>query len=352
MKKILIIEDNNEVRENIEEILALVGYETFGAADGTSGVELAVNEEPDLILCDVMMPKLDGFGVLNILSKKPETADIPFIFLTAKTEASDFRRGMNLGADDYITKPFLKDDLLRVIEIRLNKSERLQKKYDRTKDAWISFINEQKGYDSMIKLAEEYPVKTYRKKEELFEEGKLPRSLFYITSGKVKIYKTNEYGKEFILNIRKEGDFIGYSALIKGQVYNFASAALENVEARVIPKNEFLKLFFSNQHVALHMIKMLADNVAEKEEQLLTLAYYSVRKRIANALLFLHGKYFEEEQKQTEIRTLRDAQAHLVGTAKESVIRMLTEFKDDGYINIVEGKIIIPDMEKLESIPG
>lgn len=100
------------------------------------------------------------------------------------------------------------------------------------------------------------------------------------------------------------------------------------------------------------MIKMLADNVAEKEEQLLTLAYYSVRKRIANALLFLHGKYFEEGQKQTEIRILRDDLAHLVGTAKESVIRMLTEFKDDGYINIVEGKIIILDMEKLESIPG
>jgi CRP-like cAMP-binding protein len=111
-------------------------------------------------------------------------------------------------------------------------------------------------------------------------------------------------------------------------------------------------LFFSNQHVALQMIKMLAENVSEKEEQLLTLAYYSVRKRIAKALLFLDDKFSDGNQKKTEIRILRDDLAHLVGTAKESVIRMLTEFKDDGYINIVEGKIVILDPEKLENIPG
>ena len=237
MKKILVIEDNTEVRENIEEILALYGYQTCGAEDGTSGVELAIKEEPDLIICDVMMPKLDGFGVLNILSNKVETVDIPFVFLTAKTEASDFRRGMNLGADDYIAKPFLKDDLLRVIEIRLKKSERLQQKYDRTKDAWISFINEQKGYEALQKMSLEGQTKSYRKKEELFQEGKLPRNLFYITSGKVKIFKTNEYGKEFILSIKKEGDFIGYTALIKGEPYNFATTALEDVEVKVISKN-------------------------------------------------------------------------------------------------------------------
>jgi DNA-binding response OmpR family regulator len=108
-KKILVIEDNSEVRENLEEILELSGYEVVVAEDGKVGVDKAISEKPDLILCDVMMPRLDGFGVLNILSKRSQTADIPFIFLTAKTEKSDFRRGMNLGADDYITKPFYKD---------------------------------------------------------------------------------------------------------------------------------------------------------------------------------------------------------------------------------------------------
>ena len=106
MKKILVIEDNGEVRENLEEILELSGYDVLTAEDGKVGVEKALTDPPDLILCDVMMPHLDGFGVLNILSKKSSTANVPFIFLTAKAEKSDFRRGMNLGADDYITKPF------------------------------------------------------------------------------------------------------------------------------------------------------------------------------------------------------------------------------------------------------
>ena len=121
MKKILVIEDNEEVRENLEEILELYGYDVDSAADGKIGVEKALKSPPDLILCDVMMPRLDGFGVLNILSKKSTTANVPFIFLTAKAEKTDFRRGMNLGADDYITKPFFKDELLAVIETRLKK---------------------------------------------------------------------------------------------------------------------------------------------------------------------------------------------------------------------------------------
>ncbi|MCB0555688.1 MAG: response regulator, partial [Phaeodactylibacter sp.] len=132
MKKILVIEDNGEVRENLEEILELSGYEVASAEDGKEGVEKALSNPPDLILCDVMMPHLDGFGVLNILSKKSSTANVPFIFLTAKAEKSDFRRGMNLGADDYITKPFYKDELLDVIETRLRKSEQLRKQFDRT----------------------------------------------------------------------------------------------------------------------------------------------------------------------------------------------------------------------------
>ena len=117
--KILVIEDNQDVRENLIEILELSNFTVLAAEDGLKGVEIAQTQIPDLILCDVMMPKLDGFGVLNILGKRPDTSGIPFVFLTAKAERSDFRRGMNLGADDYVTKPFYKDELLSVIETRL-----------------------------------------------------------------------------------------------------------------------------------------------------------------------------------------------------------------------------------------
>ncbi len=124
-KKILIIEDNEDIRENLAEILELAGYETHTAENGKIGVEMAEKILPDLILCDVMMPVLDGFGVLNILHKKNQTADIPFIFLTAKSEKSDFRYGMNLGADDYITKPFETNELLQVVAMRLQKADKI-----------------------------------------------------------------------------------------------------------------------------------------------------------------------------------------------------------------------------------
>ena len=127
MKKILIIEDNDDIRENLAEILELAGYDAYTAENGKKGVEKAEQTPPDLILCDVMMPVLDGYGVLSIVNKKPALADIPFIFLTAKSEKTDFRYGMNLGADDYITKPFETNELLKVIELRLAKSEKIKK---------------------------------------------------------------------------------------------------------------------------------------------------------------------------------------------------------------------------------
>ena len=120
VNKILIIEDNPDVRENVAEILELSGYRVSTAENGKIGVQLASKEQPNLIICDVMMPELDGFGVLHILSKNPKTDSIPFIFLTAKAEKVDFRKGMNLGADDYITKPFDHKELFKVTSKRIH----------------------------------------------------------------------------------------------------------------------------------------------------------------------------------------------------------------------------------------
>src|SRR6478735_2186389 len=141
MKKILLIEDNQAVRENTSEILQLANYTVITAENGKVGVELANREKPDLVICDIMMPELDGYGVLHILSKKPETATIPFIFLSAKTEKADLRKGMNMGADDYVTKPFDDTELLNAIETRLRKSE-LAKKYDHTPKGLDDFMND------------------------------------------------------------------------------------------------------------------------------------------------------------------------------------------------------------------
>ena len=123
MKKILIIEDEPSTRENLCEILELEGFASHAAANGKTGMAAALSELPDLILCDVTMPELDGHGVLSALRAEPATRQIPFIFLTAKGERQDVREGMNLGADDYLIKPVDVDDLLAAIEARLERSQ-------------------------------------------------------------------------------------------------------------------------------------------------------------------------------------------------------------------------------------
>ncbi|RME03158.1 MAG: Crp/Fnr family transcriptional regulator, partial [Bacteroidetes bacterium] len=192
-------------------------------------------------------------------------------------------------------------------------------------------------------------TKSYNKRNLIFEEGDIPRYLYFVNKGQVKIFKTNDIGKEFIINIRTEGDFIGYTALIKDEPYGFSASALEPTELSLIPKEDFLQLLYANRDVSSRLIKMLADNVAEKEEQLLSLAYNSVRRRVGEAILLLHDRYVKEGRQ--DIQILREDLAHIVGTAKESVIRMLTEFKNDGYIEIKDGYIRILDRSKLESLP-
>ncbi|MCC5646789.1 EAL domain-containing response regulator [Nostoc sp. CHAB 5824] len=127
MPKILIIEDEEAVRENILDLLEAEDFETIAAANGIIGVHLAISEVPDLILCDMMMPQLDGYGVLTALRQEQSTATIPFIFLTAKSAKSDFRQGMDMGADDYITKPFTRAELLSAIINRLEKHATLKR---------------------------------------------------------------------------------------------------------------------------------------------------------------------------------------------------------------------------------
>ena len=122
IRKILVIEDEPEMRRNLTTVLRLEKFHALPAENGRIGVELAKKEKPDLILCDVMMPELDGYGVIAALRADTETVAIPFIFLTAKGEKPDIRAGMNLGADDYLTKPVAKADLLAAIGSRLERA--------------------------------------------------------------------------------------------------------------------------------------------------------------------------------------------------------------------------------------
>src|SRR4026209_642317 len=246
MKSILVIEDNKDIRENTAEILDLAGYKTFTAENGKKGVDIAIREKPDIIVCDIMMPELDGYGVLHLLRKNETTQSIPFIFLTAKTERSDFRKGMEMGADDYITKPFEDIELLNAIEIRLKKAEIMENKYAPSQNGINQFIKDIKTSGLMTQVSDQYDVENYSKKQTLYQESKRPRFLYYLVKGKVKGFKTHEDGKEYITDLFAEGDFIGYPALIEDKNYDDSAVILEDAEIMQIPRDDSQKMVFGD----------------------------------------------------------------------------------------------------------
>jgi CRP/FNR family transcriptional regulator, polysaccharide utilization system transcription regulator len=348
MKKILLIEDNQEIRENTAEILSLANYQVLEAEHGKAGVELAKKEKPDLIICDIMMPQLDGYGVLHMLSKNPETSSIPFIFLTAKSEKEDFRKGMNLGADDYLIKPFDDLELLDAVEMRLKKSQILKADFKKSAEGLQEFIQEAKGLEALNRMtADERKVSVYKKKQSLFAEGQYPQAVYFLSKGKVKTYKTNEEGREYITNLYREGDFIGYLDLLEDKTYRESAVALEDCEVVIIYRDEFFSLLHNNRDVAQKFIRILSDNLVEKEERLLKLAYNSVRKRVAEALLLVEKQYHQQAGQHYQVTISREDLANIVGASKETVIRTLSDFKDEKLIHINGGKITIVNSEKL-----
>lgn len=350
MKKILLIEDNPDIRENTAEILSLAQYTVFTAENGKDGVQLALKELPDLIICDIMMPVLDGYGVLHLLSKNETTAGIPFIFLTAKADRNDIRKGMSMGADDYLTKPFNDQELLSAIETRLNKNELLKKQFAKNVDGIYEFLNEAKSFDSLKQLSETRDLRLYKKKDIIFNEGMYPKGVYFIHKGKIKIFQKNDQGKELISSLHKAGDFFGFLSLMKDEQYIHSAAALEDTEIYMIPKEDFISLIYKNTEVARKFIELLSDNLLENEQQLMRLAYNSVRKRVAEALVKLSDTYKKEAEQQFSMNVSREDLANLVGTAKETVIRTLSDFKEDRYIDILGSTITILEYEKLASL--
>jgi CheY-like chemotaxis protein len=349
MKSILVIDDNVDIRENTAEILELAGYKTFVAENGKKGVETAQKEKPDIIVCDIMMPELDGYGVLHLLKKNPQTENIPFVFLTAKTERSDFRKGMEMGADDFITKPFEEIELLSAIETRLKKSAVLDHKYPPSREGINQFIKDVKDTGLIKQLANQFDIEAYAKKQTLYLEGKRPKFLCFIVKGKVKCFKGHEDGKEYITDLLSVGDFVGYTALIEDKNYDDNAIILEDAEVMQIPKDDFLQMMNKNIEVAIKFIKIITHNVKDKEKRLLNLAYSSLRKRVAKGLLEIHTK-FNGETPTKAIEISREDFAQYVGTATESLIRTLSDFKSEKLIEIKEGKIVIVNIEKLKNL--
>lgn len=344
--KILLVEDDPNFGAVLKDYLSMSGYDVRLATDGEKGEDLFFKEEFNLCVLDVMMPKKDGFTLAAQIKRiNPE---MPVIFLTAKTLQEDVLEGFKVGADDYITKPFSDIELMDAIEMRFKKTELLKKEFSKDIEGLNEFINKVESFDALIKLTGDRKCKSYKKKEIIFSEGSHPGGVYFVNKGKVKTFKSNEDGKEYITGLYKEGEFIGYTAVLEDSNFTESASALEDAEVCLIQRQDFLSLLYSNREVANKFIKLLSDNLVEKEERLLSLAYNSVRKRVAEALLMLRTRYTESNTDDFSIHISREDLSNIVGTATESLIRTLSDFKEEGLIELKAGQVKIIDLRKLE----
>jgi len=350
MKTILVVEDNEDIRENVEEILTLSNYKVITATNGKEGIEAAKKTTPDLIICDIMMPGVDGFGLLHVLNKDPQTQHIPFIFLTSKSERSDFRTAMEMGADDYITKPFSGNELLNAIESRLVKNELIRKSIPANLQGLNELRTELSNNKTLEELSSESNINNYKKRQLIYKEGNHPHYLFYIFKGKVKTFKTHEDGKDLVIDLYNEGDFFGYTALIELGLYNETAEAIEETELALIPRKEFEALLNENPAIARKLIGLLSKNVLAKEQHLLGIAYNTLRKKVADALVSMQKKYHTNKNEPYTIDISREELATIAGTATESLIRTLSDFKGESLIDIKSGKIIIVNEKRLSNL--
>jgi len=343
-KKVLIIEDNNDIRENVVEILELANYQVFEANNGKTGVELAIQHLPDVILCDIMMPELDGYGVLYLLNKNTETAAIPFIFLTAKAERLDLRKGMEMGADDYLTKPFDDMELLHAIETRLKKKEQQQNFYSSSLDRLNTLVSKNSGLAELKKIIQERKSRQFKKNQVIYYEGDKGNGLYLIMAGRIKTIKMAEDGRELMTGMYAAEQYLGVHAMLSSEPYSDTATALEDSLLILIPKDQLEPLLNLYPEVAREFIKLLANDIRDKEEQLLQLAYHSVRKRMAETLLRLHKQQSDTAE---GFKVTREDLAAMAGIATETVSRTLSDFKDEGLIDKKASTIIILDLTRL-----
>jgi CRP-like cAMP-binding protein len=340
-KKILLIEDDAILRDNTAEILQLANYEVITAENGKKGIDKAIVYKPDIIICDILMPELDGYGVLQIILRNKLLQNTPFIFMSAVTKHSEVRMGMDMGASDYITKPFEESELLSAISSRLMRKESLDEH-----DAKNEIYSNSVGLDD---LEEEFKTKkrfSYKKGSTIYCEGNNSNYIFFILNGEVKTFKINEDGKELITGIFKSKNFFGITSFVKNNPYDENAVAIKNTTLLKIAKVEIYNLIKQNPELSINFMDLISENLKNANEHLIHLAYDSVRKKTANTILQLS----KNNDNSNYIELSRLNLANMIGIAKETLIRTLKDFKEDKIIKTDRNSIEIIDFKKLIKI--
>ncbi|MEY8021097.1 response regulator [Muriicola sp. SD30] len=352
MRKVLLIEDNRDVLENTAALLEFADYKVFTADGGADGIIQAKENSPDIIICDIMMPEVDGYAVLETLNQDDKTAGIPFIFLTAKSEITDMRTGMSYGADDYLVKPVKEKELLEAIDLRLRKNDFLKKKFTKNAVGINTFFEGVSEFLGMELLSANRETQTFGDKEEIYREGEAANHLYFIQKGNAKTYRVTETGKEMVSGIYGKGDFIGQLSILNNHgTYIETASAIENADLLSIPKEDFTKLVYSNKVVSRKFINLISNDLEQLQEQLVDMAFSSVKQRAAKALLELNDKGIIEDKEHRGINIPREDFAGIIGTATETAIRALSEFRGKGLIGIGEKKkLVVLNKEGLKLI--
>ncbi len=346
MVTILVIEDDICLRENIQEILELAGYSVLTAENGQNGIKLALSKRIDLILCDIIMPILDGYSVLRELSSVPKTQKIPFIFLTSKSNLKEIRVGMNMGADDYIVKPFEEKELLDSLRRRLEKFDLLQKDNSIQIEKEISEIHN--IHNLMEYFLENGEEVSLSKNEILFPENQLARYVYFLKNGIIKTFNTQEFGKEFITGIYRNESFLGLYSFKDIISYPEGALAIETSKLYRLPSGFVQKTFKFNPQLTMQWVEELSEEVIYLKNHLLQTAYSSVLKKTANTLLDFSEKMNFKKHELKKIS--RGDLASVAGISKESFIRSLSALKNEGLINVEGRNIEILNMNELKRI--
>lgn len=350
MKRILLIEDDPAMLRLTADILRMADYDVMTAENGKTGVEVAFREKPDLIISDTEMPILDGFGVFHMLQKNPHFVTTPFIFLNDQADQATGRKAMQLGADDVLPKPYSETDLLMAIECRLRKAEEIRDECRKVEREKI-FSNHVSEAEVLSSFLDGRNIDRYSRKQRIYNEGTRPGKLYYIVKGKVKLTKASDEGKELVVELCGPGDFLGHIALLEDTSYKESAETIDFTEVAVIPRKEFEELVHEDTRIAQRFIKLLANNIAEKEKKLVGIAYNSLRKKVAEALMILREKFPPSGSDRFSINLNREDLANIAGTATESLIRTMSDFRTEKIIDIAkDGTISILNEHKLASL--
>ncbi|MEB8344865.1 response regulator [Flavobacteriaceae bacterium KMM 6898] len=349
MKTVLLIEDDLALRENTQELLELADYLVITAPNGKLGIELAIAKIPDIVVCDIMMPEIDGYGVLEALNSNEKTNHIPLIFLSAKTERKEIRKGMDLGADDYLTKPFEEEDLCSAIESRLAKAQILSQIKSNAEKVLSQDQQELRNLNELKNFFDDNgELFFFKNGETIYREGDHSNKIYLSVKGAVKCYKMDSDGKELVTSLHPVDDFMGFTSFMENIPYEESAVAVEDVELVGVSKDLLKSVLEKNNQVSLELMGLLSKNLSEIKQQLLQMAYSSVRKKTAKTIMQFADLL--NKNGDNPIKISRSDLASVAGIATESLIRTLSSFKKEGIIDIEGRNIKILDLNLLEQM--